>query len=126
MEEADILVRRTLEIAAALGNPPLFIENPWTGELKNRELLGHLQMYVVDYCKYGMPYRKRTAIWTNSEWFPAQRLCQHNCWASVGRRHIARAQQGPPGPRFTQEQLYMVPDALCDEIAEWCTEFYGV
>ena len=32
--DSDGLVRRTLEIAEELGNPPIFIENPWTGKLK--------------------------------------------------------------------------------------------
>ncbi len=41
--DSDELVRRTLEIAATLGNPPIFIENPWTGKLKSRGLLDHLR-----------------------------------------------------------------------------------
>ena len=59
---SDALVRKTLEIAAGLGNPPLFIENPHSGTLKNRDLLTHLSMRVLDCCTYGFPYRKRTAV----------------------------------------------------------------
>ena len=114
---SDKLVRRTLEIVEALGNPPLFIENLWTGRLKNRGLLNHLKLHVVDYCKYGMPYRKRTAIWTNTDWTPERRLCKHDCASSRGGKHLARAQQGGPGPSFTQRQLYRIPAELCDEIA---------
>ena len=36
---SDGLVRKTLEIAGQLGNPALFVENPWTGGLKSRGLL---------------------------------------------------------------------------------------
>ena len=119
---SDELVKKTLEIAEALGgNLPIFIENPYTGKLKERGLLDHLSMQVVDYCTYGMPYRKRTAIWTNTDWTPARPLCRHDCASSNGKRHTARAQQGPPGPRFTQKELYRIPGELCDEIASFCT-----
>ena len=119
LQSSDALVRKTLEIAEALGNPPLFCENPYTGQLKNRGII-ELPMQKVDYCVYGFPYRKRTAIWTNTDWVPARRLCKHDCWASVGRKHFAWAQKGPPGPFFTQSQLYRIPPELCDEIAAFC------
>ncbi len=118
--DSDELVRRTLEIAEELGNPPIFIENPWTGKLKSRGLLDHFKLNLVDYCTYGMPYRKRTAIWTNTAWIPSRSLCKHNCASSRNGKHEATAQQGPPGPRFTQRELYRIPAQLCDEIAEFC------
>ena len=43
----------------------------------------------------------------------------HDCPASEDGRHTARAQQGGPGPHFSQRQLYVIPSALCDEIAAW-------
>ncbi len=124
LESADGLVRKTLDIAAALGNPPLFIENPYTGKLRTRGLLDHLSMLTVDYCKYGMPYRKRTAIWTNTNWIPFQALCKHDCPSSVNGKHLAIAQRGPPGPRFTQQELYRIPAKLCEAIAAYCTHEY--
>ena len=36
LETSDNIVRKTLEIAAAFGSPPLFLENPYTGQLQNR------------------------------------------------------------------------------------------
>ena len=115
---SDALVLKALSIAAALGCP-IFVENPWTGKLKSQGLLGHLRMHRVDYCKYGMPYRKRTGIWTNTAWQPGRPLCVHDCPASEDGRHTARAQQGGPGQHFSQRQLYVIPAALCDEIAAW-------
>ena len=56
LETSDGLVRKTLEIAAALGKPPLFLENPHSGQLKSRSII-ELPMQVVDYCRYGFPYR---------------------------------------------------------------------
>ena len=122
LESSDSLVRKTLDIAVELGTPPLFVENPWTGQLKSRGLLDALKLRVVDYCTYGMPYRKRTAMWTNTAWQQARALCKHNCASSRdGRWHLARAQQGPPGPRFTQRELYRIHAELYDEIAEYCS-----
>ena len=119
LETSDNLVRKTLEIAPALGNPPLFLENPHSGQLKNRGIV-ELPMQVVDYCRYGFPYRKRTAVWTNTDWTPARPLCQKDCLASDGKKHRAIAQRGPPGPRFTQQDLYRIPPELCDGIARFC------
>ena len=116
---SDDLVRRTLEIVAALGNPPTFLENPFSGQLKNRGIID-FPMKVVDYCKYGMPYRKRTAVWTNTAWEPARPLCKLDCDASDGKKHLATAQRGSPGPCFTQQELYRIPAELCDEIAQFC------
>ncbi len=117
--DSDELVRKTLQIIEDLGNPPCFIENPWTGKLKRRGIMDHLKLQKVDYCTYGMPYRKRTAIWTNTTWIPSRPLCKHDCASSRnGRTHIATAQRGPPGPRFTQRELYRIPAELCEEIAQ--------
>ena len=117
LEESDELVRKTLRIARELGGCALFVENPWTGTLKSRGLLDHLHLQKVDYCKYGMPYRKRTAIWTNTEWEPARALCSRDCGHMVGTKHEARAQQGGPGRSFSQRELYRIPAELCEEIA---------
>ena len=114
---SDELVRKTLRIVRELGGCSVFIENPWTGRLKTRGLLDHLHVHKVDYCKYGFPYRKRTAIWTNTNWKPARDLCKHDCGHTTGRTHDAHAQQGGPGPSFSQRELYRIPDDLCAEVA---------
>ena len=119
LETSDDLVLRTLDIVAALGNPPLFLENPHSGQLKSRGIIP-LPMKVVDYCRYGMPYRKRTAIWTSTAWEPARPLCRHDCAASDGKKHLATAQRGSPGPCFTQQELYRIPAKLREEIAHFC------
>ena len=101
---------------------PWFMENPESGLLKGREVVAGLPFRVVDYCKYGKPYRKRTAIWTNTEWEPEQPLCKHDCPVSSGSRHTARAQQAPSSTtdvRYSRDELYTIPPALCDEIADY-------
>ncbi len=48
-----------------------FMEN---GLLKHRDVVDGIPVQVVDYCKYGEPYRERTYIWTNSGWVPKSPL----------------------------------------------------
>ena len=78
----------------------------------------------IDYCKYGMPYRKRTRLWNNVfNWMP-RTLCSKDCNSMNGNKHIATAQRGPSGkretwatqPRFTMHELYRVPEELIREI----------
>lgn len=71
-DEADKLVLKALEIIDYF-NPSLwFIENPQTGNLKNRDIMKGLPFYDVDYCMYSdWGYKKRTRIWTNKQKFNA-------------------------------------------------------
>ena len=125
LEGSDRLVRKVLEIANELGDPPLFIENPQSGLLKNRGILDHIPMRVVDYCRYGTPYRKRTAIWTNTEWRPARPLCGKQCGHMIGNSHEVRARRWSggnyTGPSFSRNRLHVIPAELCDEIADYCS-----
>ena len=64
---ADALVSRTIEIIKYLQPTIFMMENPATGLMKKRPVMGPLQGYMrtVTYCSYGLPYKKATAIWTN-------------------------------------------------------------
>ena len=122
LEGSDALVQKVLAIIHHYDAPDWFMENPESGLLKSREVVAGLPFRVVDYCKYGKPYRKRTAIWTNTEWEPAQPLCKHDCPVSSGSKHNARAQQGTSSAtdvRYSRDELYSIPPALCDEIADF-------
>jgi hypothetical protein len=123
LEAADRLVQKCLDLATELG-VPFMMENPHSGKLKSRPVVQGIPMRVVDYCVYGAPYRKRTALWTNTEFAPARPLCSYNCGSSdpVARRHTERAQRGSwagAGERRSQglRTLYALPAALCEEIA---------
>jgi site-specific DNA-cytosine methylase len=71
LELADAIVQKTLAILELLRsrNPKLTfsVENPWTGMLKSRDFMSEFNghMRVVNYCKYGLRYKKTTAVWTN-------------------------------------------------------------
>ena len=121
LEAADRLVQKCLDLAAELG-VGYIMENPWTGKLKNRPVVQGIPMRTCDYCMYGAPYRKRTALWTNTEFTPARPLCTYNCGSCVGRKHLERAQRGSwagAGERRSQglRTLYALPPALCEELS---------
>ncbi len=73
-DEADLLVLKTLEIIDYFDVEYWFMENPQTGNLKNRKIMKDLPFYDVDYCMYSdWGYRKRTRIWTNKEGWDAKK-----------------------------------------------------
>ena len=58
------ILRRTQEIIEYLQPRVWFIENPYTGAMKRYI---PEKPAVFDYCMFGFPYRKRTAIWSNQQ-----------------------------------------------------------
>jgi hypothetical protein len=67
LELADRLVRRAFEIIDYFNPPTWILENVGTGLLVHRMTAIRLLTppVMVDYCSYGKPYRKRTALWSN-------------------------------------------------------------
>ena len=127
LEAADRLVQKCLDLAAEL-RAPFVLENPWTGKLKSRAVVSGIPVRVVDYCMYGAPYRKRTALWTNTEFEPARGLCAYTCGSCdpAAHRHLERAQRcswAGAGERRSQglRTLYSLPPALCEEVAEFAS-----
>jgi hypothetical protein len=100
------------------------IENPQSGLLKDQIEMWGIPFKDIDYCKYGMPHRKRTRIWNNIINWEPRALCMKDCGNIVDNKHIATAQRGASGkretwamqPKFTQRPLYRVPSLLIEEI----------
>ena len=130
LEDADAIsaaALRTIEHFAKNGTPCTLV-NPWTGSLRKRpHMLPHAdRMRVVNYCKYGHPFRKRTAVWTWNLCGVPRPLCKKDCDASDGDRQTASAQKGPdrrkgcPGGRDDNFQrtsnLITIPDELATEL----------
>ena len=126
LEGADKLAMKALEIIDYFKPKFWFVENP-DGLLRTRGFMAKLPFVVVDYCMYGMPYRKRTCIWTNTNL--STRRCDRRCgaWARTTRgatvrgRHAKTAQQGrrgvdDVGNQFTRAQLYSMPAGLCEDM----------
>ena len=133
IDEANEIVMRTFEIIVYLLPKFYILENPQTGLLKSQNFMTDLHYYDVDYCKYGMPYRKRTRLWTNLTTWTPRPLCKKDCDSMTEdrTRHIEQAQRLPTGAvetwanqrRHTREELYKIPpDLIKDlftEIALW-------
>ena len=112
------MVRRTLEILIYLEPRVWFLENPQTGLLKSQPFMEGLEYDEVDYCRYGMPYRR---LWNNCPAF-AGRLCQKACGQmdEAKRRHLRCAQRRDANgaANFTRHELYMIPRRLVDAVAD--------
>ena len=65
IDKANDIVLRTIEIIEFLSPKYYIIENPQTGKLKDQWMMYGFSYVDVDYCKYGMPYRKRTRLWND-------------------------------------------------------------
>ena len=122
IEGANNIVQRTLDIIDYFQPRWWIIENPQTGLLKQQTIMNNKPFVDVDYCKYGMPYRKRTRQWNNiDEWIPRP-LCKRDCNSmnETRTRHLQVAQRGPtkgqPDNRNKQSELYVVPLELVREI----------
>ena len=79
-----------------------------------------LPYFDVDYCKYGMKFRKRTRIWTNLKTWKPQPLCKKDCESIVSGRHVETAQRGSSKShrhnKHSQYELYVIPSKLIFEI----------
>ena len=120
LDLADSRVRRTLEIIAYFNPEVWWVENPFTGLLKGREVVQGLPYLVVDYCMYGSPYKKRTLFLTNVSW-PLKLCDKSHC---VDGRHSMSAQRRPTringvlreNDTCTLDMLHALPERLCAEI----------
>ena len=121
LDEADGIVKRTLEIIDYFNPTYWIMKNPQTGLLTSQPLTAELPYNDLDYCKYGMPYRKRTRLWNNIEAWTPRPLCKKDCDRMVGNIHEQCAQRGPPlhlasvRRQWLARDLYRVPEALTDD-----------
>ena len=124
IEGANKIVQRTLDILEYFEAKYWIIENPQTGYLKDQIMMWGLPFKDIDYCKYGMPYRKRTRIWNNVFRWEPKPLCKRDCLAmdENKKKHKMIAQRGAtpayPHTKFKQSELYTVPRELIKEIFE--------
>ena len=127
IEEANRIVMKTIEIIEYFNPRIWFIENPQTGLLKKQESMIGKPYMDVDYCKYGMPYRKRTRLWNNLYQWEPRALCKKDCNSMDGNRHKETAQRAPSGKKinwkenytlFKQDELYRIPEQLINEILD--------
>ena len=123
MEEGVPILHKTMEIITHFQPKYYFIENPDSGLMKR--FINDRPYYVVDYCMYGFPYRKRTRIWTNLGDFQPK-LCNKNCGAYVGNKHILNAVGGTKsqkgqGSGSNRNARYKIPAPLIQELLSLAT-----
>jgi len=115
LEGADRLVAKALELIRELNPACWFIENPYTGLLKSRPVMAGLPFVIVDYCRYGCVYKKRTALWTNCPFDGLKCVGRERCVLWDGA-HPVKAQR----QYFSLHQLHAIPPALCERVYEEC------
>ena len=125
IEGSNKVVQRTLDIIDYFDPKYFILENPQTGLLKDQEMMRQIPYDDIDYCKYGMPYRKRTRLWNNinnNTWIPRP-LCMKDCgnMNEGGTRHKQTAQRGKKAgdtedKTFRQTELYRIPRGVVEDI----------
>ena len=127
LEGSDRLVQRVLDLAEHYGCH-YFFENPF-GLLRTRPVVQGLRMHLIDYCKYNdgdhtHKARKRTCLWTSTQWMPKRELCKKDCGYCEGGKHIDYAQRIPKTgrPKHKLEELYAIPKAVPQELCDWWAE----
>ena len=125
IEGATKVVERTLEIIRFF-QCPFAMENPQSGYLKQQPCVQGIPFKDVSYCKYGMPYRKLTRVWTDlGEWDPRPTCLVEKCahkaefgyHSKSAQKRGSKIQGQYQDDTFTREELYRIPAELCDEIA---------
>ena len=120
IDESNAIVLKVLQIIQYLDPIFFIIENPQSGLLKDQYFMNDIPYDDVDYCKYGMPYRKRTRLWNNVYGWVPKPLCKRDCDSFENGRHKEHAQRGPSGKKETwnnqikhkQTELYVIPSEL--------------
>ena len=126
LEESTAIVQRTLDIIRYLSPFAWALENPQTGLLKWQPPMENIPYQDLDYCKYGMPYRKRTRIWTNLLSFHPHPLCRHDCPATRAGSNkydqtVQRGSKGGERNTHRRDELYRVPRELVEQVLD-CLE----
>ena len=122
LDEANAIVKRTIDIVQYYNPTYWMMENPQTGLLKHQPFMADLPYNDLDHCRYGMPYRKRTRLWNNIEAWTPRPLCKKDCGHMNGNVHEQSAQQSPHmhlasvRRRYLTRELYKVPEPLIEEL----------
>ncbi len=90
-----------------------WIENPYTGRMKN--YITDKPFYDVDYCKYSnWGYKKKTRIWTNIEGFEPK-LCRKDCENIKDGKHFNCSHMTSYKNKGTYTR-YRIPEKLIEDL----------
>lgn len=118
------ILNKTLEIIKYFDPKYFTIENPQTGDMK--KYITDISFTDVDYCMYGLPYKKTTRIWNNFNFVGEK--CNKNCGSFINGRHVSNC--GRYNQKFTSKmtnfhytslkERYRIPYKL---IENWIDNF---
>ncbi len=117
---ADSLVKKTLEIIDYFDPPAWWIENPQTGDLKDRPFMKGIPFIDVDYCQFSeMGFRKPTRIWCSdniSHLFPVKcdKINCPNSFMKANGQIIHQSKLGGNEMEFSSKQKGKMPRRLID------------
>lgn len=107
------ILNKTLEIIKYF-NPKYFtIENPQTGDMK--KYIKDIPYTDVDYCMYGLPYKKRTRIWNNFDFVGEK--CNKECGSFINGRHVSNCGHTYQDKKYdstTLKERYRIPYKLIE------------
>ena len=130
LDGSDKIVQKVLDLAKYLV-VPFCMENPQTGLLENQDVVKGIPVRVIDYCSYAdeaFPgrYRKRTGIWTNTNWMPARAICKPSLckFCSDGTKTRSCSPTESKNRTNAMEYnkfiyIYIVPPALPHELIDY-------
>jgi hypothetical protein len=113
----DSVNKNMLKLIAELRPTFWFIENP-RGGLRKMDFMRGLPRFTLSYCQYGDERMKPTDIWTNHPCPGFRPMCRKGdpCHVAAPRG----SKTGTQGRKGKVERA-LIPDALCDHIADICT-----
>lgn len=118
---ADSFVLKAIEIIEYFNPERYFIENPQSGNLKDRPFMLGIPFIDMDYCRFGFPYRKRTRFWTSVDGKDMLCFGKGKCLSMVNGRHKCAVGNSTYDEFWTVsgkrlEQRYSIPSKLIETL----------
>lgn len=96
-------------------NPEYYlIENPQSGRMKEY-ISPNLPFYDVDYCQYGLSYKKPTRFWTNIEGLEFKR-CNHKKHEGGQPSHKRKIFKKNTDWNIGKLERYKIPEKIIEEL----------
>lgn len=116
-KESDKIVQRVLDIIQYYSPRSFLVENPATGDLKNRKVIQGIPHTDACYCRYGYVYSKRTRFWGSANLINQLNLkvccksdhCQHSSITTKGNlKHHYSIASGPSKGYLPSKDMWIL------------------